>query len=211
MPRCNDLSRGAFHVGACNADAVALLETQDWPNAKLALVGPKGSGKTHLVTAWARANNAVICAANALPQAAPHGPLVVEDCHTIAGHRVHEERLFHIHNTLHFRGERLVMTARRKPARWAYALPDMQSRAEGTMVAEIKAPDDAMLQAVLIKLMADRQLSPASTVVPFMVRHMERSFEAAWVLVEQLDALSLEHRRDINRGLAAELLKVTDD
>ena len=41
-------------VAEANRDAARLLTGwRDWPGGALALVGPKGSGKTHLALAWA--------------------------------------------------------------------------------------------------------------------------------------------------------------
>ncbi|MEJ0059165.1 MAG: hypothetical protein WDM79_06165 [Terricaulis sp.] len=56
-------------VTAANRDAAQLLtEWQSWPGGALALVGPKGSGKTHLALAWAMETGARELAADASPE-----------------------------------------------------------------------------------------------------------------------------------------------
>ncbi len=49
-------ARDDFLPGSCNAAALALIDSwPDWPAGAMALVGPEGSGKTHLATIWALA------------------------------------------------------------------------------------------------------------------------------------------------------------
>ena len=53
-----------------------------------------------------------------------------------------------------------LLTARTAPHLWGLTLPDLASRMQGTLLTELRAPDDALLSAVLMKLFADRQLRP---------------------------------------------------
>jgi len=71
-----EFSRDSFIVSGPNADAVRLLETPErWNGAVLALVGPPGSGKTHLGAAELGAQRA----GRVEPQsAAAHGPVRAE-------------------------------------------------------------------------------------------------------------------------------------
>ena len=56
-----------FCRGPCNAAALALIDSwPDWPARAIALVGPEGSGKTHLATIWAAAAGARVISAHAL-------------------------------------------------------------------------------------------------------------------------------------------------
>ena len=61
----------------------------------------------------------------------------------------------------------------------------------------LRGPDDAMFQAVLVKLFADRQLRVAPEVLRFLSERTERSFEAARGLVGRLDRESLSAKRKI--------------
>ena len=75
-----------------------------------------------------------------------------------------------------------AISARRPPARWPIALPDLASRLRAAPAAAIGPPDDALLAAVLVKHFADRQVRVAPGVIGFAVRRMERSFAAAAAL-----------------------------
>jgi chromosomal replication initiation ATPase DnaA len=67
-------------------------------------------------------------------------------------------------------------------------------------------PDDALMEAVLIKLFADRQLEVAPAVVRYLALHLERSFAAMRNAVTRLDRLAIEERRRVTRPLAARMV-----
>jgi chromosomal replication initiation ATPase DnaA len=211
LPARTALGREDFFVSPANAQAVALIEGwHDWPSRKLLLAGPSGAGKTHLAHVWAGLSGARIVRAAALPGAdistLATGPVAVEDAHAIARDRAAEEALFHLHNLVLAEGHALLITAREAPALWGLGLPDLASRMAGTLMERLGPPDDALLAALLFKLFADRQLSPTPDTVPYLVRRIERSFDAAHEVVAALDARALDKGRAITRALAAEVL-----
>ena len=79
------LSRDNFLEGPANAAALALVDSwPDWPNRVMLLVGPEGSGKSHLAAIWAEQTGARSTSAHALtaaevPGQLATGALVVED------------------------------------------------------------------------------------------------------------------------------------
>jgi len=209
LPVRTALGREDFFLSPANAIAVAALDS-DWPDGKLALTGPAGSGKTHLAHVWAAESGAVLVPARGLSEqdlpALAEGPVGVEDVPRIAGHRDDETALFHLHNMLAANGHRLLLTGRTVPRRWALGLPDLQSRCEGATVASLDPPDDALLAAVLAKLFNDRQVTPKGGVIPYLVRHMERTFEAAARIVARMDRIALDEGRGVTVKLASEVL-----
>ena len=203
--------REDFFVSPANAEAVAMIEGwQGWPARKLILTGPPGAGKTHLAHVWAALSGARIVAAADLATAdipaLAGANIAVEDCDGIAGERDTEEALFHLHNLALAEGHSILFTAARPARQWPLTLPDLASRMQGTPASPLREPDDTLLGAVLMKLLADRQILPTSDTVPFLVRRIDRSFAAARDVVERLDALALSSGRPINRTLAAKLL-----
>lgn len=211
LPVREALGREDFFVSDANAAAVAMIEGwQGWPARKLVLTGPKGAGKTHLTHVWAALSGARIVLAADLPgadiAALAAGPVAVENCHLIAGAKPTEDALFHLHNLALAEGQSLLFTADAPPSFWPLALPDLASRLQATPTVSIAPPDDALLAAVMMKLFADRQLSPSPATIPFLIRRIDRSFEAARDIVERLDAASLEQRRPITPSLARDLL-----
>ena len=210
LPVREALGREDFLVAPANALALDAIDGwRDWPGGKLVLIGPEGSGKTHLAHVWAAEAGACVAAARALgppERLAAAGRVVVEDAERIAGDRAAEEALFHLHNMLAAADGRLLVTARCAPARWSLALPDLASRMQAAGLARLEPPDDALLSALLVKLFADRQIAVSPALVRYLLPRMERSFAAARALVAALDARALRRGRPVTRALAAELL-----
>jgi chromosomal replication initiation ATPase DnaA len=211
LPRLEARGRAAFYVSGANALAVRQVEGwRDWPRGKLLLIGPEGSGKSHLAAVWAGMAGAGTVAAGDLAAAdlpaLAAAPLAVEDACRVAGDPAAERALFHLHNLMAEGGRALLLTARTPPRRWGLGLPDLASRMEGTALATLEALDDPLLAALLVKLFADRQIAPPPRLIDFCLKRMERSFAAAQRLVAALDARSLAEGRPIGTQLAGEIL-----
>ena len=64
LPARPALGRADFFVSPANALALAQVDAwPDWPARRLAVVGPAGAGKTHLVHVWAARSGAQVLAA----------------------------------------------------------------------------------------------------------------------------------------------------
>ena len=211
LPGISALGREDFFVAPSNAMAVALIENSaHWPNGKLTLSGPAGSGKTHLAHVWAAQSGAQILSASDLAEAdvpaLASKSLVIEDVPTIKDNSAAQDALFHAHNLLLASGQKLLLTGRGTPRHWQLSLPDLQSRIEGAQSAVLEPPDDQLLGVVLAKLFADRQITPKPDVIPYLVARMERSFATAQSLVDRLDRASLSEKRSLTRHFAGQLL-----
>jgi chromosomal replication initiation ATPase DnaA len=201
--------REDFLSGPCNEAPLQLIDSwPDWPANALALVGPEGSGKTHLAMIWAAAAGARVISARGIheaevPAALATGALVVEDASTGSNDRA----LFHLINLAREEKASLLFTARSAPASWPVTVPDLTSRLRALPVITLQTPDDAMLRAVIVKLAADRQLMLGDSVVGYLSTHIERSFAAARAAVIALDNEALRRRRPPTRALAAEIFR----
>ncbi len=206
--------RAQFFPAASNAAAWHAIETPDqWPQSRLLLIGPAGAGKTHLAHIWAQTNGAQILPATSLAPLDPttlQTPLAVEDADQTAGLPATEEALFHLINHCQHNKIRLLITAKTAPRDWGIALPDLLSRLQSMGQAQLHAPDDALLSAVLVKLFADRQITVPPNLIPYLAARMERSIAAARALVAALDAHALQLGRPVTRALAADLLDSPD-
>ena len=216
LPARPALGRADFFVSPANALALAQVDAwPDWPARRLAVVGPAGAGKTHLVHVWAARSGAQVLAAADLgaidPAAAPaEAALAVEDADRLGAlpgvaRRAAEEALFHLCNRLALSGS-LMLTGRSAPALWPVALPDLASRLRTAGVARLDSPDDALLSALLVKLFADRQIAVGPDLICYLLGRIERSFAAAEAAVVALDRAGLARKRPITLRLAAEVL-----
>jgi chromosomal replication initiation ATPase DnaA len=207
LDHAESYAREDFLAGPSNQGALGLIDRwPDWPANAIALVGPEGSGKTHLATIWAAASGARVISAHGLSEAGLRpalatGALVIED-----GAAATDERaLFHLINLAREENAFLLFTARTAPTIWPVAIPDVASRLRALPVVTLAAPDDAMLRGVIVKLAADRQLALDEAVVSYLSTHMERSFAAVRAAVIALDNEALRRGRAPTRALAAEM------
>lgn len=216
LPARTALGRDAFFVAPSNALAAAMIDGWEvWVGRKLVLCGPAGSGKTHLTHVWAAQSGGQIIAASALAHAdiptLAKSHIAVEDVPLIAGDAAGQTALFHLHNLTLAEGNHLLLTGNGAPSKWGITLPDLASRIGGTSVATLEAPDDTLLAALLVKLLADRQLTPKPDLIPYLLPRMGRSFQEVGDLVARLDAASLAKKRPVTRALAASVLDKSAD
>ncbi len=209
------LGREDFLVAPSNEVAVAWIDRwPDWPGPALALYGPPGCGKTHLCQVWRAASGAVEIDAGRLARTEPPELLgvaracVLDDAETLlGGEGANAERLLHLFNSVVERGGQLLLAARAAPARWPCGLADLGSRLAAAPAVRLEAPDDALMEALLVKLFADRQLTVGEELVRYLLARMERSFAAARALVAALDRASLAERRALTVPLARRVLE----
>jgi chromosomal replication initiation ATPase DnaA len=201
-------AREDFLAGACNEAALKLIESwPDWPANAVALVGPEGSGKSHLASIWAALSGARIISGRSLERtdlvaALATAALVIEEAAA-----ADERTLFHLFNLAREEEAFLLFTTRTPPAAWRVAVADLASRLRALPLVTLKPPDDAMLRGVIVKLAADRQLALDEAVVRYLSTRIERSFIAARTAVIALDNEALRRGRPATRALAAELFR----
>jgi chromosomal replication initiation ATPase DnaA len=209
LAHVESFAREDFLVGPSNAAAFALVEQwPDWPSRVMVLVGPEGSGKSHLAAIWAELAGARFLAARALkteivPSALATGALVVEDIAEL----VDERALFHLLNLAREENGYVLIIARTPPGGGTIEIRDLASRLTALPVVTLAPPDDALLRAVLVKLFADRQLAVDEFLISYLASRIERSFAAARSVVERLDHEALRQMRPVTRSLAAEMLR----
>lgn len=206
----DSFAREDFVAGPSNASALALIERwPDWPSRTMVLVGPEGSGKSHLAAIWAEGSGARFVAGRALalddvPAQLATGALVLED---LRPGGCDERAVFHLLNLVREQEAYVLISAATPPASWPIALPDLASRLRAVPTVTLAPPDDALLRALLVKLFADRQLSVDEGLVTFLTSRIERSFAAARAAVDLLDREALRLRRPVTKALAAELFR----
>jgi chromosomal replication initiation ATPase DnaA len=204
----------AFREAPSNAEAVTwLARTGDWPDGRLALWGVAGCGKTHLLHIWASRFGAAIWSGaglHGLPEL-PRRGIALDD----ADEATDEAALFHLLNAASEARLPLLLASRIAPARWQVTLPDLASRLRAITAVQIGAPDDALLGALLPRLLADRLIRLPEPVLNWLLEHLPRTAAALNEAVARLDAVSLEHHRDITlpmvRAVLADLLSVEPD
>jgi chromosomal replication initiation ATPase DnaA len=210
LPHAESLTRDNFLEGPANEAGLALIDSwPEWPNRIMLLVGPEGSGKSHLAAIWAeqagaRSISAHALTASAVPGALATGALVVED---LKSPDVDERALFHLMNLAREEEAFVLITARVAASALQIELRDLRSRLRAVPTVSLLAADDQLFRALIVKFCADRQLAVDETVVNYLATRIERSYAAVRQAVELLDTEALRLGRPVTRALAAELLR----
>lgn len=200
-----------FLIGSSNRAAYDLVETwPNWASEVVVLVGPVGSGKTHLVRAFQEEIQAVCIEIDQLSiddmdELLTAPAIILENAHQSFDNTA----LFHLLNAARQEKKKILITSRTWPASWSIGLPDLASRLRAATTVEIQEPDDELLRRVFVKLFADRQLDIDLSVIDYLVLRMERSLGQALEMVEALDGEALAERHKITKSLARRVLERT--
>jgi chromosomal replication initiation ATPase DnaA len=211
LPHRPALGGSDFLVADANRAAVAWLDAwPDWPSPGLVVWGETGCGKTHLAATWQLRADAVRLASSDLavacvPTLLGHSKaIVLEDVDRAPPEPV---AWLHLYNLLAERNGHMLLTAREAPARWQIGLPDLASRMRALAAVEIAAPDETLVEAVLVKHFADRQMRVPTETVRYIVTRLERSLGAVAQIAAALDLASLAGKRPASVPLAREVLR----
>lgn len=210
LPHRTAQSRDDFLVTQSNRAAVEVIDRYpDWPTYAMAISGPAGSGKSHLLEVWRRMSGANLVQAKAISEGAvpalmAKGALAIDNA---PGDGLDERGLFHLLNVARQSGGRVLIASGMAPVAWRIGLPDLASRLKALPVAELGPPDDDLLRGVLVKHFADRQLAVDATVISYLLVRMPRSLDAARSLVAAIDRQALEEKAEITRSFVARLLQ----
>jgi chromosomal replication initiation ATPase DnaA len=210
LPHAESLARDNFLEGPANAAGIALVDAwPEWPSRAMLVIGPEGSGKSHLAAIWAEQAGARCTAAHLLtpanvPAALATGALVVED---LRARQFDERALFHLLNLAREDDAYVMITARTPPSAFEVELRDLGSRLRALPVVTLQEPDDLLFRALIVKYCADRQMAVDEAVISYLTSRIERSYSAARQAVGLLDSEALRQGRPVTRALAAELLR----
>jgi chromosomal replication initiation ATPase DnaA len=210
LPHEPSFAREDFLAAPSNSAALRAIEAwPDWAGRMLLVVGPAGSGKSHLGAIWARAADAATIEAQALLHAEPaelarSKAILIENADRIGAG---EANLFHLINLARESAAALLLTARSAPDGWALKMPDLRSRLRLAPIVALGEPDAELAHAVLFKLFSDRQLAVEPAVIAYIGLRIDRSLGAARAIVEALDREALARGKAVTRSMAALMLK----
>ena len=196
----NDFNEFNFFVNKTNFNAFNTLIKN---NSKFSfLYGPKKSGKSFLSQIWLKKNNAI--SINNLDQ------FIDNNINNVLIDNIEhfdEEIIFHIVNNCMLNNLNILITSNQKLNQINFKFNDLSSRLKTFISLEINQPDDEMLLTILTKLLIDKQFVINShEIFDFIIKRANRSYEEMFMLVNKLDQLSLEKKRQLTIPLIKEIL-----
>jgi chromosomal replication initiation ATPase DnaA len=130
-------------------------------------------------------DSATLCGTNSL--------FLLEDIETIAD----EKAFFHLlrHGETH--PVNLLLTSKLNAKELHFTLPDLRSRLLALPTAAIVPPDEALLGVFLAKWFADRQMRVSEDVISYILRRIERSFDAAQRVAQVIERYNVENKKPV--------------
>ena len=205
------LEKEDFFISSSNLGAVTLLGNTDrWGSGVLLLVGPKGSGKTHLSLVWCKENKAKHLKLETILQEMEkglnHHLVCVEDIDIIENAERQkkskiEEGIFHLINNVGSRGGKLLISSSKMPNALSIDLKDLESRLQSFSKTNIKEPDDSLVMALLLKYFNDRQIYVKHSNLTYIASRINRTYSSIYKFVDYIDHKSLVLNTKLTRPL----------
>ena len=199
-----------FYISPSNDEAISWIQRWPrWDTRALLIYGPKESGKTHMAHLWRTESRACFVdeatiKSEHLAEYVAQNPFLIFDN---ADRIQNKQNLLHLYNLVHECQGYLLLTAEKPPKQWHIDLADLRSRLHSIPSVEIKPPDDDLLQALLIKRFSDLQLRVPENVLAYLVKHIERSYQAVKKVSMLIDQSSLEQKRNLTLPLVRQDLE----
>ena len=166
------------------------------------LYGPKKSGKSFLSNIWKNKYNAIKLSNNFEELIKKKDNILIDDFHTFD-----QEIIFHLVNYCILNNLKILITSPYKISDINFKFYDLPSRLKTFSFLEINKPDDEMLLTILTKLLVDKQfIVNSNDIFEYILRRVDRSYKGIYDIVNKLDILSLEKKRQLTIPLIKEIL-----
>ena len=167
------------------------------------LNAPNKSGKSHLVNIWQKNNNAILYQNNLREIIDHKQSVVIDDLYK----NIIEEEIFHIINHCNQENLKIFITSNLSIDDHKFKLKDLNSRLKTFYHISISNPDDEMIKIILTKLLIEKQfIIKNPEIFEFLIKRIERSYQSIYNLVDKLDKLSLEKKRQLTIPLIKEII-----
>ena len=196
----NDQNELNFFVNKTNYYAFNVLINN---NPKLSfLYGPNKSGKSYLAQIWLKKNKAIQYKNNYELLINSKYNILIDDLLFF-----NEEKIFHIVNYCLLNNLKILITSNNKINEIKFKFNDLSSRLKTFSNLEIYQPNDEMLITILTKLLIEKQfIINSNDIFEYILRRVDRSYQGINEIVNKLDILSLEKKRQLTIPLIKEIL-----
>lgn len=203
-----------FVVGSSNQEAYAYVRS--WPNwlAKgLIIYGDAKVGKTHLAHVFRRSSHAVFLQEENLEQLDQfsrfmhrNSVYIIDDVHNLLAR--YETQLFHFCNLLKEYDSYSLWIGEMHSARWEIELKDLSSRLSQFPQIAITQPEDALLEALMIKKLSEMQVQVDEAVQRYILTHTQRSAAYLIRFLERINRISFIQQRKITIPLVKDVMDI---
>tara|TARA_B100001029_G_C14903339_1_gene362190 strand:+ start:15 stop:674 length:660 start_codon:yes stop_codon:yes gene_type:complete len=201
------LKRHDFIIGGSNKEAIRWIDKYpNWKQEGLIIIGPKLSGKSHLVSVLQLKSNMQLKNADDINlekiDILNLSSLIIENIHSIYNYNF----LLHIINRLKENKHKIILTTSVSINKMKIKLPDLKSRLLTLPQTEILLPTDDVLIGIALKLSKDKGLFLSELVLKYIITRVERSYSSINKLISKLDEIALEKKKKITVPFVKEII-----
>ena len=193
-----------FFVSKSNNDAYNFIIKKNEFNNYLILFGPKKSCKTHLGLIWKKMNKAITYNSDL------YNNIIQSNNHIFFDNfleDLNEENLFHLINHCFNNDLKILLCTDKLISNYIFELKDLSSRLKSFYFKEIKIPDDELIVNLMNKLLYDKQIIiNNSEIFSYVLKRINRTYQDIYLLVDKIDKLSLQKKRELTIPLIKELI-----
>ena len=190
-----------FYVNETNFDAYnSILKKNEH---KIFLYGPIKSGKSYLGDIWRQKYNAIKYENNFEKIININKNILIDNI----SNKLNQEEIFHIINHCSLNNLYILITSNLLIDEIKFNLNDLNSRLKIFTFLKINKPDDDMLLNILTKLFIQKQfVINSKEIFQFILKNTNRTYENIINIVNRLDTLSIEKKRQLTIPLIKEIL-----
>tara|TARA_Y100001980_G_C14328064_1_gene146409 strand:+ start:15 stop:644 length:630 start_codon:yes stop_codon:yes gene_type:complete len=190
-----------FYVNGTNRLSFNIISNNKYD--KIFLIGPEKSGKSILGKIWKYNNNAIYYNKNFEDLINSDHNIIIDQLNS----KCNEEELFHLINYCDTKKLKILIISSLELNNLKFKTLDLISRLKTFVNANILNPDDDMLLNILTKLFIEKQfIINGEEIFEFIIRRTNRTYADIIYLVQKLDKLSLEKKRQLTIPLIKEIL-----
>jgi len=191
-----------FFVNSTNQNAYNLISDINFKQ-NIFLYGPRKSGKTQLINIWKEKNDALIYKDNLIEIVNSTKNVAIDDVLEFKS----EEEMFHIINHCKSFNLKIFSTSSLELNTYNHNLNDFYSRLKSFYYIDIKQPDDEMCKIIMTKLFYEKQIIVKNNeIFNFIFNRINRTYSDIYSVIDKLDVLSLEKKKQLTIPLIKEIL-----
>ena len=197
-----------FFVSKSNEHVFNILESWPrWEKNFLNINGEKFSGKTHLVNIFSKKFKSIKFQANSinddnLKEIKIYQNIILEDL----DHNIDEKLLYSLINIVEQENKYLIITSIEPIVSINFKLEDLKSRTKNFLLQSIEKPDDELMFALILKNLADRQISLDKKLINYIIKRIDRSYSNIINFIYKIDEMSLKKKKSIDFKMIKDVL-----
>jgi chromosomal replication initiation ATPase DnaA len=198
-----------YYVSKSNFYAYNLIDKwPSWEKNILNIHGEKYSGKTHLTNIFLKKFNGIRVESKLLNNENLKGiklyqNVILEDLDL----DINEKLIYTHFNKIDQDNKFLIITSSKPIAEINFKLEDLKSRTKNCLLAKIENPDDELMFALILKNLADRQITLDKKLINFIIKRIERSYGKIFEFIYKIDEISLKKKKSIDFRIINEALE----